>query len=178
MALTPMTRTQWVRFVGNLVNLSTPTGLLIAAVGRARIETRPGGIFLGEGYRLPFPIAAAFTTGNVITAAQSWADLLSRNPDLLRHEEVHTWQYFCCAGFGFYPLYGVCLAWSMIRTGDRAAGNVFERQAGLRIGGYRELPTRPVSEGLTALAGQAVGLLRSRPLKNRPLKNHPLKNQR
>ncbi len=161
MSLRPMTRLQWLRFAGNLVNLSTPTGLLIAQLGRARIETRPGGLLVAEGYRLPFPIAAAFTTGNVITAGGSWADLLSRNPDLLRHEEAHTWQYLYCVGFGFYPLYGLCMAWSVLRTGDRAAANFFERSAGLAIGGYTEHPVRPVGAGLQALASRATRLLRT-----------------
>jgi hypothetical protein len=39
----------------------------------------------------------------------------------------------------------------VLRTGDRAARNFFERQAGLVIGGYRELPTRPVRENLAAI---------------------------
>jgi hypothetical protein len=43
------------------------------------------------------------------------------------------------------------MAWSVLRTGDRAARNFFERQAGLAIGGYRELPTRPVRENLAAI---------------------------
>jgi len=158
----PMTRSQWLRFAGNLVNLSTPAGLLVAAVGRARCETRPGGLFLCEGYRLPFPVAGAFTVGNVITTAGRWADLLSRNPDLLRHEERHTWQWLYCAGVGFLPAYGVCLAWSVLRTGDRAADNFFERSAGLAIGGYRDLPVRPVSEGVRAVLGRTAGRLRSR----------------
>lgn len=162
MSLRPMTRLQWFRFAGNLVNLSTPAGLLIATLGRVRIVTRPGGIFVGEGYRLPFPVAAAFTTGNVIVAAGSWPDLLSRFPDLFQHEERHTWQYLYCAGFGFFPLYGLCMAWSVLRTGDRAAANFFERTAGLAIGGYQDRPVRPVGEGVRAVLGQTTGWLRTR----------------
>lgn len=162
MSLRPMTLPQWFRFVGNLGNLSTPAGLLIATIGRARIETRPGGLFVGEGYRLPFPIAAAFTIGNVITARRRWSELLDCNPDLMRHEERHAWQYLYCAGFGFFPLYGVSMAWSMLRTGDRAAGNFFERSAGLAMGGYQDLPVRPISEGVRTVLGQTPGWIKSR----------------
>ena len=38
------------------------------------------------------------------------------------------------------------MGWSMLRTGDRAARNFFERQAGLAIGGYRDVPVKPVGE--------------------------------
>lgn len=162
MSLRPMTRSEWLRFAGNLVNFSTPAGLLVATVGRARCESRPGGLFLCEGYRLPFPIAGAFTVGNVITTRSRWAELVARYPDLLRHEERHTWQWLYCAGVGFLPAYGACLIWSVLRTGDRAAGNFFERSAGLATGGYRDLPQRPVFEGVRAVLGQKAGWLRSR----------------
>ena len=36
------------------------------------------------------------------------------------------------------------LTWSWLRTGDFASRNVFERNAGLAIGGCREHPVRPV----------------------------------
>ena len=38
----------------------------------------------------------------------------------------------------------------MLRTGDRAARNYFERQAGLASGGYADKPVRPLSEGVRA----------------------------
>ena len=60
----PTTRWQWVRFVGNFANLSTPVGLAVAKIGRATIKRGPRGLFLGEGYRLGFPVAGAFTVGN------------------------------------------------------------------------------------------------------------------
>ena len=158
-------RTPWawrVRSVGNVVNLSTPLGLLVAKVGRAEVRRGPRGLYLGEHYRLRFPVAGAFTIGNVIITAKTWDELLARNPDLLAHEEAHTWHYLCCLGLPFYPLYAVSMAWSMLTTGDRAAGNFFERQAGLAIGGYRELPTRPLPEVVRGLARGLVLGLRSR----------------
>src|SRR3954447_25776516 len=68
----PQTAGQWVRLIGNLVNLSTPLGLLVALVGRAEIHRGPRGLFLAEHYRLTFPVAGAFTIGNVITTGTDW----------------------------------------------------------------------------------------------------------
>jgi len=149
----PLTGWQRFRLVGNLVNLTTPTGLLVAAIGGATVRRGPRGLFVGEGYRLRFPVASAFTIGSVITTSGTWDDLLRRNPRLFEHEERHTWQYLYCIGLPFYAAYGICLAWSMLRTGDRAARNFFERQAGLADGGYRDLPTRPVGENVSAMIG-------------------------
>jgi hypothetical protein len=147
----PQNALQWLRFTGNLINLSTPVGLAVAAVGGARIRRGPRGLFLCEGYRLNFPIAGAFTIGNVITTTATWEEKLRRYPQLLRHEERHSWQYLYCFGFPYYIPYVIFMGWSWLRTGDRAARNFFERQAGLQIGGYRELPTRRLSEGFAAI---------------------------
>ncbi|HEX8510161.1 MAG TPA: hypothetical protein VF635_11805 [Propionibacteriaceae bacterium] len=135
----------WLRLrsVGNLVNLSTPTGLLVAALGRASVERRPRGLFLAEHYRLPFPVAGAFTVGNVIITRGRWEDIERRYPRLLDHEEAHTWQYLYCFGLPYYLAYSACMAWSLLRTGDRASANFFERQADLGHGGYTERPKRP-----------------------------------
>ena len=156
----------WMRAVGNLTNLSTPAGLLVAALGRSKVRRRPGGLFLAEDYRLRFPPAGAFTIGNVIITAGRWEDLERRFPDLLAHEEAHTWQYLYCLGLPYYLAYSACMGWSMVRTGDRAAGNFFERQAGLVRGGYVERPNRPVGTGVRALlrtgADQALRLRRRR----------------
>lgn len=153
-SIRPQTPGQWLRWVGNFINLSTPMGLLVATVGRAEIRRGPRGLYLGEHYRLKFPVAGAFTIGNVITTASTWEELSARHPDLLAHEEGHTWQYLACLGLPFYPLYGVTMAWSMLRTGDRAAANFFERRAGLATGGYREWPTRPLPEVVRGLVGR------------------------
>jgi hypothetical protein len=150
---TPLSGWQWFRLIGNMVNLTTPAGLLVAAVGGARIRRGPRGLFVGEGYRLRFPVASAFTIGSVITATGSWEELLRRNPRLFEHEERHTWQYLYCIGLPFYPAYAVCLVWSMLRTGDRAARNFFERQADLAAGGYRDLPVRPIGDNVRTVIG-------------------------
>ena len=149
---------RWLRLrsIGNVVNLSTPTGLLFAALGRATVRRQPGGLFLAEHYRLSFPVAGAFTIGNVILTRSRWEDLERRYPRLLDHEEAHTWQYLYCLGVPYYLAYTVCMAWSVLRTGDRASANFFERQADLAHGGYVERPHR---SPLTAIRG----LFSSRP---------------
>jgi hypothetical protein len=157
-----MTLGERLRWWGNIANLSTPLGLAVAKIGRASIERGPRGLYLGEHYRLRFPIAGAFTIGNVITTGSTWDVMVNRYPNLLRHEEGHTWQYLYCAGLPFYPLYAVSMAWSLLRTGDRAARNFFERQAGLALGGYQDQPIRPITVNVRALALQSQAWLRSR----------------
>ena len=150
----PETGGQWVRFGGNLINLSTIAGLAVAKIGGAKIKRGPRGLFLGEHYRLKFPIAGAFTIGNVITTTSTWDEILRKYPFLIKHEEVHTWQYFYCLGLPYYIPYVIFMGWSVLRTGDRAARNFFERQAGLAIGGYRDYPVRPMGEGIQAVLGK------------------------
>jgi hypothetical protein len=147
----PQTPMQWVRFVGNLINLTTPGGLAVAVLGGATIRRGPRGLLLAEGYRLKFPIAGAFTIGNVITTTTTWEEKLRQYPKLLLHEERHTWQYLYCIGLPYYLAYTISMGWSWLRTGDRAARNFFERQAGLVTGGYRDLPTRPLRKGVVAI---------------------------
>ncbi|MBI4899538.1 MAG: hypothetical protein HY829_03560 [Actinobacteria bacterium] len=129
-----------VRRLANLVNLSTPLGLVIARAGGARLSHAPRGLWLAEGYSLPFPVAGAFTVGNVVITPRSAADLGDR---VLAHEERHSWQYMACGTF-FMPLYLAAMTWSWLRTGDRAARNIFERAAGLADGGYVDVPLRPL----------------------------------
>jgi hypothetical protein len=150
----PETGWQWVRFGGNFINLSTLVGLAVAKIGRAEITRGPRGLFLGEHYRLKFPIAGAFTIGNVITTTNTWDQMMRRYPFLIKHEEVHSWQYFYCLGLPYYIPYVICMGWSVLRTGDRAAQNFFERQAGLTIGGYQDYPVRPIGEGVRAVLGK------------------------
>ncbi len=146
------------RRVANLVNLSTPLGLLVARAGRARCRPGPYGLVLAEGYRFAFPVAGAFTVGDVVVTAHSFDALLRLHPDLLRHEERHSRQYACCLGLPFLPLYALAMAWSALRTGDRSSANPFERGAGLRAGGYAEQPVRPLPNP----ARVAMNLLRPR----------------
>jgi hypothetical protein len=156
LAPTRLTGWQAVRLVGNIVNLTTLLGLLVALIGRARIRRGPRGLWLAEGYRIRFPVAGAFTIGSVITTPTTFAERLRGLPQLLAHEERHTWQYLCCLGLPFYLVYVVMMGWSVLRTGDRAARNAFERLAGLADGGYEDRPVIP----LKVQAGRAAGWLR------------------
>lgn len=140
-----------VRSVSNWVNLSTPFGLLVARLGQATVRPYQRGLFLADGYRLRFPVTGAFTVGNVLITAGDWDELQRRCPELLEHEEAHTWQYVYCLGLPYYLAYTACLGWSLLRTGDLGAGNFFERQAGLAKGGYPDLPVRPLRPVLRSL---------------------------
>jgi hypothetical protein len=144
----PLSAAHRLRRLGNLVNLSTPLGLAIARVGRAHVRPGTRGLLLADSYRLPFPLALAFTVGNVLLTSGRWDELERTRPGLLVHEEAHTWQWFWSAGLPFLPAYGACLVWSVLRTGDRAAANVFERRAGLALGGYAEVAARPLLRSL------------------------------
>lgn len=134
----PRRRWPLLRWFGNVVNLSTPLGLLLARAGGARLRVGPRGLVLAEGYRYRFPTGAAFTVGNVIITATSIERVAGYAPDVLGHEEAHCGQYLWCFGLPFLPLYAAAMAWSWLRTGDRFSANVFERAAGLTTGGYAE----------------------------------------
>lgn len=130
-----MRRSLRARQVANAVNLSTVLGLAVARLGGARTSRGPDGLVLGHGYRRRFPKAAAFTVGNVILTKHDDGYLLAR-PRLLHHESRHSDQWACWVGLPFLPAYAVAAAWSYLRTGSPALGNVFERRAGLVDGGY------------------------------------------
>jgi hypothetical protein len=138
----------WQRFklVFNFLNLMTLAGFAVAGIGRARISRGPRGLFFASGYRLAFPIAGAFTIGNVILTRHAVGYLDSEQ--LVRHEERHSWQYLCLLGLPFWPLYGVCAGWSWLRTGDFASRNLFERMAGLVDGGYIEHQPRSLLKAI------------------------------
>ena len=129
-----------VRQVVNWVNLSTPLGLLVAALGRARVDRGTDGLLLARGYRLRVPTAPAFTVGNVVVLRIE-DDALARRPRLLLHEARHATQYAWCVGPLMLPLYGLAAAWSWLRSRDPVSHNVFERLAGLEDGGYRPVRT-------------------------------------
>jgi hypothetical protein len=129
-----------VRAVANMVNFSTVAGLVVARVGRAKLSHGPKGLWYAERYALPFPVAGAFTVGNVIITPRTIAEI---GESTVTHEERHTWQYMMCGNL-FMPLYLTAMGWSWIRTGDRAARNIFERAAGLTDGGYADVPVRPL----------------------------------
>ena len=127
--------TRWrVRQVVNLVNLSTPLGLLAALAGRAQVSRGPDGLLLARRARLGVP-APAFTVGNVVLIRID-DEALARRPGLLRHEARHATQYACCLGPVMLPLYGLAALWSWLRCRDLSSYNVFEVRAGLADGGY------------------------------------------
>lgn len=154
---------QWLRVIGNWLNLTTPLGLGMARIGRAEIFPGPRGLVLAERYRLPFPVAGAFTVGDVVITGSTFAVLQRRLPRLLEHEERHSWQYLWCLGLPYFLPYTLAMCWSVLRTGDRAARNVFERHAGLRDGGYHDLPIIPVSVQVRRVAGFLRRSLRKNP---------------
>ncbi|MFV0405610.1 MAG: hypothetical protein ACK5LN_02100 [Propioniciclava sp.] len=132
-------RLHQLRSVANWLNLTTPVGIALALAGRARLRAGPERLVLADHYRLPFPVAGAFTVGNVILSAESVQDLDDQHPGTLAHEGRHAWQY-AVGGVWFFPAYTVAAAWSMLRTGSPALANPFERHAGLHSGGYLGQP--------------------------------------
>lgn len=156
-----MRRRDRIRHVANWLNLSTPVGLIVAGIGGARIRLRPDGIYLAEGYRFRFPVAGAFTVGDVVTTASTIARLERHWPGVYDHEVRHAWQYAAC-GVWFLPAYLLGSAWSLVRTGSPALKNPLERHAGLVAGGYARPDGAPIGpigpiwsfrgeSGLTAL---------------------------
>ena len=119
----------------NVVNLSTPLGLVVARLGGARLRRGERGLWVAEGYRPRFPVAGAFTIGDVVTTPRTLRALTLRQPDVLAHEERHAWQW-AVAGPAFLPLYLAASAFSWALTRDPAVLNCFERDAGLHSGGY------------------------------------------
>lgn len=138
----------------NWINLSTPCGLALAALSGCRVSTGPHGILVAEGYRRHLPKARAFTVGSVVLLRGS----VPRHAPagfarLLEHEARHSGQYAAFLGLPFLPAYLLAAGYSLLRTGDPASRNVFERGAGLADGGYRERPLRPVVGAARAAFG-------------------------
>lgn len=129
-----------VRQVANALNLSTASGLILAALSKTTVEPGPNGLLLGTNYKPALPLAGAFTVGNVIFYRAN-REFIDSRPELLDHEAAHATQYALCLGLPFLPLYFVAAAWSWWRTGDPGSRNIFERRAGLARGGYRERDT-------------------------------------
>lgn len=124
------------RRVANLANLSTPLGVLLGCLGRGSWHRRRG-LLVVERVRLPWVNASAMTVGDVVLVMGSTVEEVERRfPRLMEHEEEHSWQWAYCLGLPFIPLYAAASLWSLMRAGDRATRNVFERQAGLVSGGY------------------------------------------
>lgn len=126
----------------NLANGSTALGLALARLGGCTLSDGPRGLVLAEGYRYGFPVAGAFTVGNVILTSSTFAHLEELAPGTLRHEDRHATQWAFMLGLPFLPAYLATMAWSWARTGDRAAACWFEQDAGLELGGYRRSTPR------------------------------------
>ena len=140
-----MTPAQRLRQLANLLNASTPLGLLLARLTGTTTLKGPRGLIIATGYDRKLPIAGAFAVGNVIIYRAGPETALA-NPVLLGHEERHSTQY-ACLGLPFLVLYFAAAGWSLLRHGDPASGNPFERHAGLEAGGY-------TYDGVTRLARQ------------------------
>ncbi|GAB3678607.1 hypothetical protein GCM10027589_48920 [Actinocorallia lasiicapitis] len=129
------------RQIVNWLNLSTPLGLLLAyAGGRGGVTKGPDGLLYGDGYRLPLPVGAAFTVGNVVV----FRDLARHrdDPALFVHEARHATQYSWFLGVAMLPPYFGAVLVSMAICGDHASYNPFERGANLADGNYVERPPR------------------------------------
>ena len=158
-----MRRRDRIRHIANWLNLSTPVGLLVAGAGGAHVRRRPDGIFVAEGYRFRFPVAGAFTIGDVVTTASTLSRLEGTMPGVFAHEVRHAWQY-AATGVWFLPAYLLGSAWSLARTGSPALRNPLERHAGLVSGGYAGLDGAPIGPVWTwrgAPGLSALGTLRA-----------------
>ncbi len=149
-----MTPGQRLRQIANAANGSTLLGLLLAAVAGSPVGSGPDGLLIACRYRFKLPVARAFTVGNVVLFRASRAEALA-DPVLLGHEARHSTQYAWCLGVPFLPLYFLAAAWSLWRTGNPGTGNIFERHAGLRAGGYPEPGVRAGKPG-TRQAGPST----------------------
>jgi len=134
---------QRLRTVVNWINLMTPLGLAAAVIGRSQVRRGPSGLWICSGYRLRFPVAGAFTIGNVINTKHPPEYLLApQKARLLHHESRHSVQAAIFGPF-FLPLYGFGQLYSWLVSGDHGGRNLFERWAGLEDGGYLRHPVRP-----------------------------------
>jgi hypothetical protein len=155
-----------VRGAVNLVNLSTPAGLVLARFGAGAVRRGPEDLWLADRYRLPLPKAPAFTVGSVILLRRplpGWPeDAGAAIPArLLAHEARHSTQYAMYGGLVMIPAYLLAAGWSWLRTGDPGSRNLFERAAGLADGGYRERPVRPLTDALAQVRRLVSGRLSS-----------------
>ena len=127
-----MTPGQRLRQLANVLNATTPLGLLLAGCARTPVRRGPRGLLIATGYRWRLPFAGAFTVGNVVLFRAGPEEALA-NPVLLGHEERHCTQYAWCLGLPFLPLYFLAAGWSLapdrqprlaqfLRTARRAAG--------------------------------------------------------
>ncbi|WP_459802820.1 hypothetical protein [Herbidospora sp. RD11066] len=125
------------RRVINWINLSTPLGLLIARIGGATTRRGEFGLVYAHGYRYNFPIARAFTVGNVVVT--KYPDGFLQGP-LLLHESRHASQYAALIGLPMLPIYVLSVLISVLVCGNVGTYNLFERMANLDDGGYPRIP--------------------------------------
>ncbi|KRE61862.1 hypothetical protein ASG92_20150 [Arthrobacter sp. Soil736] len=156
-----MTPGQRLRQLANVLNGSTALGLLLAGLARTRTVGGPRGLVIATGYGWRLPFAGAFAVGNVIIY-RAGPDAAFANPVLLQHEERHSTQYAWCLGAPFLVFYFLAAVWSVLRNGDPASGNLFERRAGLEAGGYvdrrrNRSPRRPPRRTAGPTAGRTTG---------------------
>ena len=100
-----MTPGQRLRQIANVVNLSTPLGLVIAVASKSPRRPGPRGLIIASDYAWKLPKAGAFTMGNVVLY-RAGRDVAGRNEVLLGHEERHSTQYAYCLGLPFLVFYG------------------------------------------------------------------------
>ena len=131
------------RQVVNVVNLSTPLGLLAALAGRARVSARAGRPAPGEAASGSRCQAPAFTLGNVVLIRID-DEALARRPPLLRARGPAR------DAVRLLPRAGDAAALRAGRrcgrgcgAGDPSSYNVFEVRAGLADGGYPTRDDRP-----------------------------------
>jgi hypothetical protein len=138
-----MDRRQRIRAAVNWINLMTPLGLAVTKAGRGTISRGPGGVYVGSGYRLPVPVAGAFTIGNVISTKHGPEYLLGPGREaIFEHELRHSVQS-AILGPLFLPAYFAAAGYSWLVSADWGGRNLFEQWAGLESGNYTRRPLRP-----------------------------------
>jgi hypothetical protein len=128
-----------VRRAVNWANLSTPLGLTVGRLGRARVVRAPRGVLVAGEFGPPLLGSRAMTIGSVVITRRPAEWVLTR-PRLLAHEERHAWQYAACLGLPMLPLYVVSAALSWLWCRNPGTRNPFEMLAGLADGGYPLTP--------------------------------------
>lgn len=149
-----LTRQHRLRHALNWVNGSTLLGHAVARLGKARVRRGPWATWIADHYAYRFPIAGAFTVGDVIITRHDMDWLCARRPGTMEHEVAHSRQWMVL-GPAFLPAYIAAMGWSWLRTGDCASFNPFEQHADLEAGGYRCVPASPVMPRLRRLGRQA-----------------------
>src|SRR5688500_20319115 len=107
-----MTPAQRLRQLANLLNASTPLGLLLARLSGTTTLKGPRGLIIATGCVRKLPIAGAFAVGNVIIF-RSGREAALANPVLLGHVGRHSTQY-SCLGLPFLMRYLAAVVWALL----------------------------------------------------------------